>query len=198
MKSILQAFLVLAVLTVLTGFIYPLLTTAVAVACFPAQSHGSLVSTNGNAIGSRLMGQGFSDRKNFRPRPSATGYNTMPSGGSNRNPISDSLRAEIDARRDAFRSANGLSAKDTIPNDVLFASGSGLDPDISPRAARMQIGRVACERKFTNDQKRELVSLVERSIIPRKFGFLGSERVNVLLLNRDLERLAGKSITPGN
>jgi K+-transporting ATPase ATPase C chain len=189
MKSILQAFLVLVVLIVLTGIIYPLLTTAVAVTCFPSQSHGSLIYNKGHVTGSRLIGQSFADRKNFWPRPSATNYSAMPSGGSNLNPISSSLRTAIDARRDTFRIVNGLSAGDTVPNDMLFASGSGLDPDISPEAARLQIGRIARERNFSNDQKLALTSLVERSIVPRQLGFLGSERVNVLRLNQDIERI---------
>jgi len=192
MKSILQAFLVFVVLTVLTGIIYPLLTTAFAVICFPVQSHGSMVFNKGHVIGSYLIGQGFSDQKNFRPRPSATNYSAMPSGGSNLNPVSSSLRATIDARRDTFRLANGLSEKDTVPGDMLFASGSGLDPDISPQAARLQIDRVSRERNFTNEQKLDLASLVEHSIAPRQLGFLGSERVNVLRLNQAIENMGKK------
>jgi potassium-transporting ATPase KdpC subunit len=199
MKSILQAFLVLVVLTVLTGIIYPLLTTAVAVTCFPTQSHGSLVYNKGHVTGSRLIGQNFADRKNFWPRPSATNYSAMPSGGSNLNPLSVSLRIAVDARRDTFRLVNGLSAVDTIPNDMLFTSGSGLDPDISPEVARLQIGRIARERNLTNDQKLALTSLVERSIAPPQLGFLGSKRVNVLRLNQDLENLESEyAATHGN
>jgi potassium-transporting ATPase KdpC subunit len=189
MKSLLQAFLVLIALTVLTGLVYPAIVTAIAVVCFPSQAHGSLTYNKGKIVGSRLIGQSFSGRKNFWPRPSATNYSAMPSGGSNLNPLSTTLRTAIDARRDTFRLANGLGAKDTIPSDMLFASGSGLDPDISPEAARLQIGRVARERNFANDQKPALISLVERSIVPRQLGFLGSARVNVLLLNQNVERL---------
>jgi potassium-transporting ATPase KdpC subunit len=189
MKSLLHAFLVLIVLTVLTGLIYPAIVTAIAVVCFPAQAHGSLTYNKGYVTGSRLIGQNFADRKNFWPRPSATNFSAMPSGGSNLNPISSSLRIAVDARRDTFRVANGLSAVDTIPGDMLFASGSGLDPDISPEAARLQINRIARERNFTNDQKAALVSLVKSSIVPRQLGFLGSERVNVLRLNQDVENL---------
>jgi potassium-transporting ATPase KdpC subunit len=192
MKSIFQAFSVLVVFTILTGIIYPLLTTVFAVTCFPVQSHGSLAFNKGHVTGSYLIGQGFSDQKNFRPRPSATNYSAMPSGGSNLNPVSSSLRIAIDARRDTFRLANGLSSTDTIPNDMLFASGSGLDPDISPEAARLQINRIARERNFTNGQKLALTSLVEHSIAPRQLGFLGSERVNVLRLNQAIENMGKK------
>jgi K+-transporting ATPase ATPase C chain len=189
MKLILQAFLILVVLTLLTGIVYPLAITGVAVLCFPEQSHGSMSVDKGHATGSYLVGQNFSDRKNFWPRPSATSYSAMPSGGSNINPISSSLRATIDARRDTFLLANGLVEKETVPGDMLFASGSGLDPDISPQAARLQIDRVAHERNFTNEQKLALVALVDHSIIPRQLGFLGSERVNVLRLNQNVEQL---------
>ena len=191
MKSLQHAFLVLIVLTVLTGLIYPAIVTAIAVVCFPAQAHGSLTYNKGHVTGSRLIGQNFAGRGYFWSRPSATNYSAMPSGGSNLSPLSDTLRAQVDARRDAFRLANGLTARDTIPRDMLFASGSGLDPDISPQSARLQIGRVARERGFTNDQKMALTSLVERSIVPRQLGFLGSERVNVVQLNQDVERMSG-------
>ena len=189
MKSLLRAFLLLLALTVVMGLLYPLVTTLAAVLCFPAQSHGSLAYSKGHVIGSRLIGQNFIDRKYFWPRPSATNYNAMPSGGSNLVPISNALRATVDARRDTFRLANGLAKGDTVPNDMLFASGSGLDPDISPAAARLQIGRIACERTFTNDQKTALAALVERSIIKPQLGFLGEPRINVFNLNQALDRL---------
>jgi len=189
MKSILQAFLVLVTLTLLTGVVYPAVVTAIAVIGFPNQSHGSLTYNNGQLAGSRLIGQNFADPKYFWPRPSATGYSTMPSGGSNLIPISDTLRAQVDARRNAFRLANGLTTRDTIPNDMLFTSGSGVDPDISPDAARLQIGRIANVRHLTSAQKEELSRIVERSIVRPQLGFLGSARVNALELNIALDKL---------
>ena len=193
MKLLLQAFLSLTFLTFITGILYPLTITVVALVFFPARSQGSLVYDKGHAVGSRLIGQNFTDRKYFWPRPSATNYSPMPSGGSNLNPISASLRTLVDSRRAAFRSAHGLLAKDTVPNDMLFASGSGLDPDISPDAARLQIGRVARERHLTESQKSDLSALVERSIVLPQLGFLGNARVNVLRLNQNLDRLCGFS-----
>jgi K+-transporting ATPase ATPase C chain len=191
MKSLPRAILMLAVLTVLTGLVYPLAITAIAAIVFPEQSGGSLAYVNGRIVGSHLIGQNFADSAYFWPRPSATNYSAMPSGGSNLNPISHALRTAIDARRDAFRSANGLSANDTVPNDMLFISGSGLDPDISPDAARLQIGRIARKRHLTNPQQAALSSLFERSIIPPQLGFLGSTHINVLQLNKDLNQLGG-------
>jgi len=189
MKSFLRAFLILVALTIVTGLLYPLATTLVAVVCFPGQAHGSLAYSKGRVIGSRLIRPNFTDRKYFWPRPSATNYSAMPSGGSNLIPISNALRATVDARRDTFRLANGLAVSDTIPNDMLFASGSGLDPDISPAAARLQINRIAHERGLTNDQKAALTGLVEGSITPPQLGFLGEPRINVFYLNQALDRL---------
>jgi potassium-transporting ATPase KdpC subunit len=197
MKPLVRAFLLLSAMTIITGLLYPAAITAIASLCFPVQSHGSLVYENGRCIGSRLIGQNFSDSSYFWPRPSATNYSAMPSGGSNLGPLSNALRAAIDARRDTFRLANGLCAQDTIPIDMLFASGSGLDPDISPAAARLQIGRVARERRFTNRQKLALWSLVEHSIIQPQLGFLGSARVNVLQINRELGHIEKEYPLPG-
>jgi K+-transporting ATPase ATPase C chain len=189
MKPIIRAVLLLCALTILTGMLYPAAITAIAAICFPAKSHGSLAYDSEKVIGSRLIGQEFTDSANFWPRPSATNYTALPSGGSNLNPLSVSLRASVDARRTAFQSANGLRPGHTVPNDILFASGSGLDPDISPEAARLQIGRIARKRNLTGTEQNELSGLVERSIIPEQLGFLGSARINVLQLNRDLDRL---------
>ncbi len=190
MKSIFRAVRFLLVITLVTGLMYPVMVHVFAVLCFPVQSQGSLLYEKGRVVGSRLIGQSFVDSAYFWPRPSATNFNAMPSGGSNLPPISDSLRKIIDLRRTAFRSANGLGNSDIIPNDMLFASGSGLDGDISPDAARLQIGRISRIRHMTNGQKTELASLVEHSIIPRQFGFLGKARVNVLQLNSELNRVA--------
>ncbi len=191
MKSLLQAFLILAALTFITGLLYPVVTTVVAALCFPVQSHGSLAYDKGHVIGSHLIGQNFADRKYFWPRPSATNYSAMPSGGSNLNPISNALRTAIDARRDTFRLINELTANDAVPNEMLFSSGSGLDPDISHDAALLQIGRVARERHLTDAQRLDLSALVERSIVQPQLGFLGDARVNVLRLNQDLDRFDG-------
>ncbi|MDD5672800.1 MAG: potassium-transporting ATPase subunit KdpC [Chitinivibrionales bacterium] len=189
MKSLLRAFLILLALTIVTGLLYPLATTLAAVVCFPRQAHGSLAYSKGRLIGSRLIGQNFSDRRYFWPRPSATNYSAMPSGGSNLISLSDTLRAQVNARRAAFRSANGLTERDTVPNDMLFTSGSGLDPHISPAAARLQIERIARERAFTDAKKTALAALVERSILKPQLGFLGEPRINVFYLNQALDLL---------
>ena len=189
MKSLLNALLILVVLTVLTGIVYPAVVTAIAVVCFPAQAQGSLTYNKGQVDGSRLIAQKFVDRRYFWPRPSATDFSAMPSGGSNLIPGADTLRQLVDARRSAFGSANGLSSRDTVATDMLFTSGSGLDPDISPEAAQQQIGRVARERGLTAGQTTSLAALVARSVEPRQLGFLGVPRVNVLQLNQELDRL---------
>ncbi len=180
-------------LTILTGVIYPLLITGIAKAVFPKQAGGSLVTENGKIIGSTLLAQRFSGESYFWPRPSAgddgTNYATAPSSASNLGPTSSNLVATVQARLAAFRLANGLATNTPVPAEMVFASGSGLDPDISPEAARQQIDRVARARKLLPEQKQKLADLVERSVEPPQLGFLGKSRVNVLKLNLALDSL---------
>lgn len=176
MKYFLQSLRMLLVFTVLTGIVYPLAFTAFAQTFFPEQAHGSLVSKNHTLIGSKLIAQSFHSPRYFWPRPSAVDFNPLPSGGSNWGPTSKALAEKIAERRQA-----GLS------EEMLFASGSGLDPHISPQAARAQIQRVATARGFDAERLGKLHALVERHIEPRQFGILGQERVNVLGLNLALD-----------
>jgi len=180
-------------LTILTGVIYPLLITGLAKAVFPKQAGGSLVTENGKIIGSALLGQRFSGDSYFWSRPSVgddgTNYVTVPSSASNLGPTSSNLIATVQARLAAFRLANGLATNAPVPAEMVFASGSGLDPDISPEAARLQIDRVARARKLLPEQKQKLANLVERSIEFPQLGFLGESRVNVLKLNLALDSL---------
>jgi K+-transporting ATPase ATPase C chain len=193
MKIFLPAIRLFLALTVLTGVIYPLLVTGIAQAVFPKQSDGSLVTANGKIVGSALLAQRFSDDKYFWPRPSAgddgTNYVTVPSSASNLGPTSSNLVATVRARLASFRAANGLATNAPVPADMAFASGSGLDPHISPEAARLQIDRVARARHFSPEQKQKLAALVERGIEPPQLGFLGEPRVNVLKLNLALDSL---------
>ena len=181
----------LAILTLITGFIYPAAVTAVAQAVFPSQANGSYVVVNGTAVGSSLIGQAFSDPKYFWGRPSAAGvtpsnpagYDATSSGGSNLGPTSKALIDAVTQRVDALRSANGNAP---IPVDLVTASASGLDPDISPEAAAYQVARVAQARGMTVDQVRALVAKHTSQPI---LGFLGAATVNVLQLNLDLDGL---------
>lgn len=193
MKTFLPAVRLFIALTVLTGMIYPLLVTGIARAVFPKQSGGSLVTANGQIIGSALLAQRFSADNYFWPRPSAgddgTNYATVPSSASNLGPTSSNLVAVVQSRLASFREANGLATNTPVPAEMVFASGSGLDPDISPTAARLQINRVAQARHFSAAETQKLVALVERSVEPPQFGFLGEPRVNVLKLNLALDSL---------
>jgi len=166
------------VLTVLTGIIYPLAMTGVAQLLFPRQANGSRVMGNGNLVGSELLGQKFESPRYFWPRPSAGDYATVASGASNKGPTSAELKKAIDERRAIF----GTDA----PVDLLTASASGLDPHISPEAARSQVARVAAAR---NISIQKLSELIDQTIESPQFGFLGEPRVNVLRLNRALDQL---------
>jgi potassium-transporting ATPase KdpC subunit len=178
MKTILQSLRIYLVLTLLTGIIYPLAMTAIAQLCFPKQANGSRVIEGAKLIGSDLLAQKFESPRYFWPRPSAADFATVPSGASNKGPTSTDLKKSINERRAKF----GADA----PVDLLTASGSGLDPHISPEAARAQVPRVAGAR---NLPPQRITDLVDQIIEPPQVGFLGDPRVNVFRLNRSLDQL---------
>ncbi len=189
MKTILRpALTLLLVLTVLTGVIYPLVVTGVAQVAFPAQANGSLIRRDGKPIGSRLIGQPFSAPQYFWSRPSATSpqpYNGLASGGSNLGPTNPALIAAVKARIAALRAADpGNHAP--IPVDLVTASGSGLDPDISLAAAYYQAGRVARARGVSVRRVRALIAVHARG---GELGVLGDPRINVLELNLALDAM---------
>lgn len=193
LKLLLPAARMLLVLTMLTGVFYPLMMTFVVQVAFPAQANGSLVTVDGVTIGSSLIGQAIDDPRYFWSRPSAE--NTMldssldalgSSGATNYGSTSAALAADAAAREMDFREINNIPDNVSVPVEMLFASGSGLDPHISPDAARLQVERVAAARGLN----REAVAiLVEQHIEAPQLGFLGQPRVNVLLLNLALDRL---------
>jgi len=185
-KQILTAVRALAVLSLLTGLVYPLIVTGIAQVLFPWRANGSLLLSNGEVLGSELIGQNFSEPKYFWPRPSAIDYQALPSGGSNLSPTSQLLLEQVRQRENALRTQNGLSSETALPADLIFASGSGLDPHISPAAARLQIERISRERGI---QPERIAVLVEAQVEPPQLFFLGEPRVNVLLLNLALDRL---------
>jgi K+-transporting ATPase ATPase C chain len=186
LKQLRPALMMIALLTILTGVIYPLVVTGIAQLAFPRQANGSLVMAGATVAGSVLLGQANDDPRYFWPRPSATGYGTLPSGGSNLAPTSADLAAAVAQRAADFRTANGMGDADSVPVEMLFTSGSGLDPHISPDAARLQAGRVAAARGLPEAQ---LLALVEAHVEGPQFGFLGQPRVNVVLLNVALDGL---------
>ena len=184
MKTVWISIRMLAVLSILTGLVYPLLMTGMAQALFPHQANGSMISENGNTVGSELIGQAFTSDKYFWPRPSAVDYNPLPSSGTNLGPTSAALRDSIDARAAGFRAPVTI-----VPPDLLQASGSGLDPDISPEAALFQVDRILEARGRTLTGHADLVVLVVSHTEQPQLGFLGEARVNVLELNLALDSL---------
>lgn len=177
-------------LSLITGVAYPLAVTAIAQGAFPRQAHGSLVERDGATVGSALIGQNFTDPGHFWGRPSATApqpYNAAASSGSNQGPLNPALVEAVKARVEALRAADPGNAA-PIPADLVTASASGLDPHISPAAARWQVARVARARKLPAAR---VEALVDAAVEERQLGFLGEPRVNVLALNLALDRMAG-------
>jgi K+-transporting ATPase KdpC subunit len=180
--------LFLAVCTVMTGVVYPLIVTGIAQVVFHHQANGSLISKNGEVSGSELIGQPFSDPAYFWGRPSATApvaYNAGSSGGSNLGPTNPQLRQSVQSRIDALRAIDPENDQ-AVPVDLVTASASGLDPDISLAAAHYQISRVARYRRLSQT---EVTDLVTRFTEGRQLGILGEPRVNVLKLNQALDAL---------
>jgi potassium-transporting ATPase KdpC subunit len=178
--------------------IYPFVVWGIAQAVFPGQANGSLLTdANGKVVGSKLLGQTFTAAKHFHPRPSAAGngYDAVNSGGSNLGPTSQKLFDAIKARVETYRKENSLKPNVEIPADAVTASGSGLDPHISPRNADLQVPRVAKARGMHEEQLRELVKLHTEG---PDLGFLGEPGVNVLTLNLALDSLSarGEGVRP--
>jgi K+-transporting ATPase ATPase C chain len=190
-KQLVPAVLVTLVLTVLLGLAYPLAVTGIALVLFPGAARGSLIVDHGRVVGSRLIGQPFSGPGLFHGRPSAagSGYDPMASGGSNLGPTSRALAERVAASVEEL----GGSPGHPVPVDLVTASGSGLDPHISPAAADLQVPRVARERGLPQAEVRRLVRQATEG---RQWGLLGEPRVNVLLLNRSLAAAGGAPPAP--
>ena len=181
------AFVIFGALTILCGVLYPLAVSGVAATVFPSQAAGSLVEVDGKAVGSSLIGQSFSSPKYFWGRPSGTGpmpNNGAGSSGTNLGPTNAALLDAVKGRIEALKAADPGNTQ-PIPVDLVTASASGLDPEISPAAARYQAARVAAARQFNTNQ---VLALIEQHTRPQYFGFFGEPRVNVLALNLALDQ----------
>jgi potassium-transporting ATPase KdpC subunit len=178
MKAILQSVRALLVFTLLTGAIYPLIVTLLGRMAFADKAGGSLIVAEGQVAGSALLAQKTDGARYFWPRPSAADFATVASGASNKGPTSADLVKAVDERRTKFGADS--------PPEMLTASGSGLDPHISPAAARQQVARIATERKLPAEQ---IIALVVKHTEPPQWGVFGEPRVNVLILNRALDAL---------
>jgi K+-transporting ATPase ATPase C chain len=186
LQTSIQAIRALIVFTVITGVAYPLVVTGIAQVAFKDQANGSLIEKDGKVLGSRLIGQPFSDPKYFWSRPSATSpmpYNGAASSGSNQGPTNPALKEAVEGRVKALREADPANTK-PVPVDLVTASSSGLDPHISPAAADYQVERVAKARNIDPGKVRELVAAHKEG---RQLGILGEPRVNVLTLNLALD-----------
>ena len=180
------------VLAIVCCGLYPLVVFGISQALFHDKANGSLlVDADGTVRGSKLLAQGFTADKYFHPRPSAagTGYDAAGSSGSNLGPTSQKLNDAIKDRVDAYRKENGLNADESVPADAVTASGSGLDPHISLRNAKLQTPRVAKARTVREEKLRELI---KENTDARDFGLIGDPGVNVLTLNRALDSFAAK------
>jgi K+-transporting ATPase ATPase C chain len=187
------AFILLVLLTVLTGLLYPLMMTGIAQLLFPKQANGSFIEKNGKVVGSLLIGQSFTDPSYFWSRPSATSpfpYNGESSSGSNMGPSNPDFLTTVKDRIASLRQSDSQK-NHLIPVDLVTASGSGLDPEISPLAAFYQVPRIA---KMRHISEKDLQLFIQNFIQQRTFGILGEPRINVLQLNLALDDLKGGTV----
>ena len=179
----------LLVMIILTELIYPLVMTGIAQLSYPSKSNGSLIFKDGKIIGSELIGQRFDSTVYFWSRPSNILYNPIPSGASNYGPTSDTLKKLVEFRRKSFANMNSITDLSSIPKEMDFASASGLDPHISPEAAFMQVDRISEARHFNVNQKEKLFEIVKGMTEEPQFFCLGEVRINVLMLNMELDKI---------
>jgi K+-transporting ATPase ATPase C chain len=189
MKRVYLSIKTLLIFTFITGVLYPLAVTGIAQLFFPKKSGGSLLRDHKRIYGSALIGQRADSVIYFSPRPSATNYNPMPSGGSNLGLTNQVLKENVQERQGNFATLNCSGNTTMVPPEMLYASASGLDPHISPAAAMLQVERVSFARGFSVQQRFTLVRLVDSLTEKPQFSLFGEERINVLLLNFATDRI---------
>jgi potassium-transporting ATPase KdpC subunit len=189
MKTIINAFRIFLFFIIVTGIIYPLFVTGIAQIVFPSGANGSLIFKNNQEIGSELIGQQFDSSIYFTSRPSAISYNPLPSGGSNYGLTNEKLKILVAQRKRQFIAYNQLDSTTAVPSEMLFASASGLDPHISQKAAMLQVTRIVKARNFSQVQKQKLIECILEYTEEPQFFVFGEERVNVLLLNLEVDKI---------
>ena len=190
MKTLIISLKIFLFFTVLTGIVYPLVITGIAQVAFHSKANGSIILKDSKAIGSELIGQQFDSTIYFMSRPSAVSYNPLPSGGSNFGLTNPKLKDQVTACKRKFYVFNQLDSNTVvIPSEMLFASASGLDPHISQKAALLQVNRIAKARNFNAAQKGKLTQCVKEKTEAPQLLCLGEERVNVLLLNIEVDKI---------
>jgi K+-transporting ATPase ATPase C chain len=195
MKTLIISLKIFLFFTVVTGVIYPLFVTGIVQLMMPAKANGSLILKNNKIIGSELIGQRFDSVIYFSSRPSAISYNPLPSGGSNFGLTNAKLKHSVDSLKNQFIIFNHLDNNTIIPSEMVFASASGLDPHISQKAALLQVDRITSARHFNSDGKQRIIQCVKSSTEAPQFLCLGEERVNVLVLNLELDKIENNNHT---
>jgi K+-transporting ATPase ATPase C chain len=189
MKNLLISLKILLFFTILTGGVYPLVVTGIVQVAFHAKANGSMITREGRPAGSALIGQSFDSAIYFSSRPTAVGYNPLPSGGSNLGLTSIRLKELVSQRRQLFMEKNNLDSRAAVPSEMLFASASGLDPHTSVQAAVIQVDRVARSRHFDQARKEKLLKIIADMTEPPQYLFLGEKRINILLLNLEVDKI---------
>lgn len=190
MKTLITSIRILLFFTILTGIVYPLFVTGIVQIAFRDKANGSLIVQGNKTIGSELIGQQFDSTIYFSSRPSAITYNPLPSGGSNHGLTNLKLKRAVEERKLSFIRLNQLDGLTNIPSEMLFASASGLDPHISPNAALLQVDRIVAARKLSSVQRRLLIETIGKLTEKPQFSILGEERINVLNINIELDKLS--------
>lgn len=191
MKTFFISLRIFVFFSVFTGIVYPLFVTGIAQIVFPGNANGSLIVKENKVIGSKLIGQQNDSVIYFSSRPSTISYNPLPSGGSNYGLTNHKLKDAVNERKLYFILQNQLNSLTEIPSEMLFASASGLDPHISPKAALLQVDRIAAARNFSAAQKSRLIDNIEKLTEKPQFSIFGEERINVLMLNIGLDEPKG-------
>ncbi len=186
---ILKSVKVLLLFTVLTGVIYPLAITAIGQIIMPFKSNGSLISLDNKVIGSELIAQKFENDKYFQSRPSSTDFTSMPSGGSNLAIASLNYKDKSDSMYTSFKQKNLLSKESSVPSEMMSYSASGVDPHISKQAALLQVNRITKARNFDESKRNKILNIIDSFTEKPQFGILGAERINVLMINLEIDKL---------